>query len=512
MSIDLDEGDVDAFRRTISKCLGLRSDRARDGFYGDVLRRRLDETRQSCAGYLHRLETERPRAEFAALADELTVPETYFFRNIDQFTAFSEHVLPERLKQRSGGDEVRVLSAGCASGEEAYTLAILFRELLEPGQTASVLAVDLNPSVLERAKSGRFSAWSLRETPIAMQERWFRHDGRDVVIDDEIRSAVRFEQHNLIEDDSRIFGSEQYDAVFCRNVIMYFTPESCRGVVQRISRSLVPGGFLFLGHAETLRGVTQDFELRHTNQTFYYQRKAEGDRVSVTSPKAASPSADEGPALSVLVDQTDAWVEAIQEASERVKQLVVGAAERGIDPAAVDPTPPAVPAPVGLGLGEALALLREERFDEALHVLEGLPSGASDDPDVLLLRAVLLTHVGLLTLAEEVCTHLLDIDEFNASAHYVLALCREGLGDVAGAVDHDGIAAYLDQNFAMPRLHLGLLARRTGDLPAMRNEFDLAARLLECEDASRLLLFGGGFSRAALIELCSADARGLARS
>jgi chemotaxis protein methyltransferase CheR len=122
-----------------------------------------------------------------------------------------------------------------------------------------------------------------------------------------------------------------------------------------------------------------------------------------------------------------------------------------------------------------------------------------------LLQAVLTTHAGFLTRAEEACQRLLRIDELSAGAHYVLALCHEGMGDLSAAVEHDRMAAYLDPHFAMPQLHLGLLARRAGDLAGMRSELTLAVALLEHEDSSRLLLFGGGFSRDALIALCRAE-------
>jgi chemotaxis protein methyltransferase CheR len=124
---------------------------------------------------------------------------------------------------------------------------------------------------------------------------------------------------------------------------------------------------------------------------------------------------------------------------------------------------------------------------------------------VLLLRAVLLTHGGRLALAEETCRRLLALDELNAGAHYLLALCREGAGDRRAAAEHDQVAAYLDPAFAMPRLHLALLARRHGDRETARRELAQAALLLEREDASRLLLFGGGFGREALVALCRAE-------
>jgi chemotaxis protein methyltransferase CheR len=138
-------------------------------------------------------------------------------------------------------------------------------------------------------------------------------------------------------------------------------------------------------------------------------------------------------------------------------------------------------------------------------MLNSLPSDAARDPDVLLLRAVLLTHGGDLAQAEQVCTELLEQDETSAGARYLLALCRESAGDQEGACHQDQIAAYLDPTFAMPRLHLGLLARRGGDSRAARRELEQALSLLSREDTSRVLLFGGGFTREALVKLCKAE-------
>jgi chemotaxis protein methyltransferase CheR len=265
---------------------------------------------------------------------------------------------------------------------------------------------------------------------------------------------------------------------------MYFAPERMRAAIDRIARALAPGGFLFLGHAETLRGVSDDFHLCHTNDTFYYQRKTSFQPVARRPP----PVSDRvGQAVAAIVDT--GWVEAIRSATERVAALFPGGA---IEPA---PAPAWDPAP-------AFELLRRERFGEALSHVQARPGEARGDPDVMLLEATLLTHGGHLAAAEAVCRALLAIDELNAGAHYVLALCREHAGDGIAAAEHDRVAAYLDPSFAMPRLHLGLLARRSGDREAARRELARALFLLEREDAARLLLFGGGFNREALMALC----------
>ena len=156
-------------------------------------------------------------------------------------------------------------------------------------------------------------------------------------------------------------------------------------------------------------------------------------------------------------------------------------------------------------VGEAIELLRRERYCEALGVIRDVSPAFSQDPEVLLLRAVLQTHSGDLSKAEQTCAELLALSDMNAGAHYLVALCREAAADRAGAIEHDQAAVYLDQDFAMPRLHLGLLARRAGDGAKARRELGQALLLLQREDSSRLLLFGGGFSREALVELCRSE-------
>jgi chemotaxis protein methyltransferase CheR len=118
---------------------------------------------------------------------------------------------------------------------------------------------------------------------------------------------------------------------------------------------------------------------------------------------------------------------------------------------------------------------------------------------------VLLTNRGELPEAQRVCQQVLELDELNAGAHYLMALCREHAGDRDGAIEHDQAATYLDSAFAMPHLHLGLVAKRSADLQTARRELAHALPLLAREDASRILLFGGGFTRGALVEFCRAE-------
>jgi chemotaxis protein methyltransferase CheR len=515
MTVTLDARAVERFRAFVTRRFGLHLDDTKLGGIADLLRRRLDANGQSCAAFLDALETEHASPELRALAAELTVPETYFFRNIDQFRAFTEVVVPDRLRARGEAKQLRILSLGCATGDEPYSLAILLREAgLDPSWQVSIVGLDVNRAVLEKAQRGRFTRWALRETPADFERRWFRQEGAELVLDEEIRRSVTFEEHNLVEGTRDAWPAGTYDVVFWRNVMMYFAPQHAQAVVARVTRALAPGGYLFLGHAETLRGISNDFHLRHTHETFYYQRKLDSERRDLRAPepsvdRALAASAPEP--LAALFEGADSWVDTIHKASQRIRVLS-DASQPSEDTTTTTATTEregrgarSVTTKPAWNLALTLELLEEERFTDALELLGTLPPESSLDPQVLLLRAVLLTHSGQLARAEEVCHELLAVDELDAGAHYLLALCREGAGDRRAAADHDQVAVYLDPGFAMPRLHLGLLARRANDRESARRDLGQALVLLQREDASRLLLFGGGFGREALITLCRTE-------
>jgi chemotaxis protein methyltransferase CheR len=483
--------DMDRFRSAIVKRVGLQFDDARVGFLAEVLQRRMSKLGCSGDDYLHDLERASSNGEFNALARELTVGETYFFRNHEQFKALAEVALPERMRIDRVPRTLRLLSAGCASGEEAYSLAIVARETIaDPSWEVEIRAVDLNPGALEKAARARYSPWALRETLPDMQRKWFRIDGGSLLLDESIRSAVKFELANLAGEQPGLWLPETYDVVFCRNVLMYFAPDQMRAAIERIAHSLAPGGFLFLGHAETLRGVSDAFHLRHTHDTFYYERKGSISRPASRSVEPVVRRAAPG-TPGALGD--DAWFHTIRQATDRVAALMSSSASA--DTSVSPPTPAWDVAP-------AFDLLRQERFAEALNHVRAGPPAVEQDADVLLLKATLLVHHGQISGAEDACRRLLLIDELNAGAHYVLGLCREHSSDRDGANEHYQVAAYLDPEFAMPRLHMGLLARRAGDRDAARRELSQALVLLRREDSSRLLLFGGGFNREALMGLC----------
>jgi chemotaxis protein methyltransferase CheR len=507
------------FRGWIAQRLGLHFDDAKLEFLAEVLHRRADKQGLAIRPYLNRLEGANLDAEPQALALELTVPETYFFRHIDQFRAFADVALPEAQAARRPTRQLNMLSAGCASGEEPFSLAMVVRERgADRGWNVAIRGVDLNPAMLAKAARGRYSSWALRETPSTSQHRWFQAVGKEFELDEGIRAAVTFQEVNLAQDNAGLWAQEKYDVIFCRNVLMYFTPDSAQALVARLTRSLAPGGHLFLGHAETLRGMSNDYHLRHTHGAFYYQRryaqrnqragKCEHDSYGVWQDTLLEPFAV-GPMASVPKPRsTETWLDTIRSASDCIQAL---SARPTAEPESRIRGKSSRAAKTSEQLPGILELLREERFSDALDLLGRLPVESAQDADVMLLHAVLLTHSGRLSAAENVGTQLLERDELNTGAHYLLALCRESAGDRQGARDHDHAAIYLDSSFAMPRLHLGLMAKRAGDWEGAQRQLGQALLLLKRENASRLLLFGGGFGREALIALCRAELKSAGR-
>jgi chemotaxis protein methyltransferase CheR len=321
---------------------------------------------------------------------------------------------------------------------------------------------------------------------------------------------VTFEERNLVDEDPLFWQSLACDVVFCRNVLMYFAPDKARDVVRRIGGALLPGGFFFLGHAETLRGLTQEFHLCHTHDTFYYRRRDASEAVVATATWGGPSREQAEDPLPAVVEWPAPWVDVIQRASERIATLADGRSRSpGQDAPRTTPAgqAAATAAPRTWDLGLVLEAVRQERFSDALDLICSLPPDSHEDPDALLLRAVLLTNNGRLDESEEVCSRLLAVDELNAGAHYVMALCREHAGDSTGAIEHGQTAIYLDAGFAMPHLHLGIMAKRSGDTATAQRELGQALILLAREDASRLLLFGGGFSRDTLLQLCRTELR-----
>ncbi len=213
--------------------------------------------------------------ELATIIDELTTNETYFLRERNQLRALIEEILPDLLARRGRGP-VNVWSAGCSSGEEPYSIVMLALEAgLRPGIDLRVHASDISRRCLSRARAGEYRAASFRETPPLFRARYFEEKDGNLRLSPDVRRHVSFMRLNLLEP-ARFALLGALDVVLCRNVIIYFDRETKKRVVESFAERLVPGGYLLLGHSESLIHVTSSFELSHLRNDLVYRKPGPG--------------------------------------------------------------------------------------------------------------------------------------------------------------------------------------------------------------------------------------------
>jgi chemotaxis protein methyltransferase CheR len=239
----------------------------------------------SVADYLRMLADPDAAAERQALLDEVTIPETHFFRNPPQIRALRQHVLPELMRLAAGRRKLRIWSAGCSTGEEPYTIAMLVRELLpaNAGWDVKIIATDISTRALAAAGRGRYAERAFVMTDPVDRQRFFvlDTDSRAYSVRPEVRDLVEFRHHNLVADTPP-FEPGEVDLVLCRNVTIYFDRDTTKRLMTRLHSCLSDGGYLFLGHAETLWQISNDFSLVSLGDAFLYRRQSEnGERRQV---------------------------------------------------------------------------------------------------------------------------------------------------------------------------------------------------------------------------------------
>jgi len=215
-----------------------------------------------------------PRAdgEFDVIYDLVTTNETYFFREPAQFTAFVEEIVPELVSGKAV-KKIRIWSAGCSSGEEPYSIAMLLQEAGWFDRASfEIFASDLNQQVLARARKGHYRETAFRSTDPTLREKYFaRQADGSWHIADSIRNRVSFGRVNLY-DEARVAVLGSLDVIFCRNVIIYFDDASKKSVIRNFYNRLLDGGYLLLGHSESLISLSTEFKLKHLKNDMVYQK------------------------------------------------------------------------------------------------------------------------------------------------------------------------------------------------------------------------------------------------
>lgn len=212
--------------------------------------------------------------ELSDIMDVLTTNETYFFREAFQLKAFSEEIIPELMSRKgaSGDRTLRIWSAGCSTGEEPYTIAMLLLGIpLLSGWKLEIIGTDISQRVLQHARKGVYGRSAFRATDEEYVRRFFvEHEG-GLKVKDSVRELVTISHLNLF-DSTRIALLGKMDVIFCRNVIIYFDQAAKKRVIESFYRSIQPEGYLLLGHSESLMNITTVFTLKHLKNDMVYQK------------------------------------------------------------------------------------------------------------------------------------------------------------------------------------------------------------------------------------------------
>jgi chemotaxis protein methyltransferase CheR len=475
MKLDLTDTDFARLTRFLHDTAGLVFDDSRRDSLGYALGERIPRTEfTDVTPYLDHVMSPDGVEERQHLLDEVTIPETYFFRNPPQIRALGRQVLPELVRANAESKRLVIWSAGCSTGEEPYTVAMLLLELIPDIRDwdVRIIATDVSQRALSAARRGRYGQRSVQLADAERVGRFFDFENGDYVVKPEVRALVSFRHHNLVTDPSPFFNRE-IDLVLCRNVTIYFNRETTRGLMDRFHRSLTDGGYLFLGHAETLWQITDAFRLVTLGDAFVYRRidppKVER-RIGLGTLKAfgwragAGPGPVEAPEPSVP-QQSPPFVPPANPA-RLLSRLQIPVRE----------PQPVIPAP-----------------GPAAPLVDYLPS---------LQRVHAELAAGRYLLAAEMAESLAAHEPLLAEAHYLrgMALCNQGRD--RDALESLRKAVYLDANAGFAHFLLAGALARLGEDAAAAQSYRAAAETLGRRAGDAVAAELGGRSIAELIVLC----------
>ncbi len=269
----LTESEFRLFKELIYEECGINFVEEKRGFLESRLKKRMESQGiKSAYEYYYTIKHSAQKwQELPALLDALMICETSFFRNLPQFELLRDEVLPELIarKRKSGSRTIRIWSAGCSTGQEPYSAVMMLLNSMPDANLWSirVFASDLSFTALERAQSGQYRPEQLKGVDRGSVQRYFTQDNGHYVLADSVKRHVIFDYHNLKHDN----GLRGLDIIFCRNVLIYFDADEQRRLITRFTNSLVPSGYLFLGHAESLQGITGRFTMLHKNKGIAYR-------------------------------------------------------------------------------------------------------------------------------------------------------------------------------------------------------------------------------------------------
>jgi chemotaxis protein methyltransferase CheR len=417
------------------------------------------------------------QTQIATLASHLTVGETYFFREPKTFARLEARILPELMHCRRGSEQrLRIWSAGCCTGEEPYSIAILLGKMIPdlPDWHLMILATDIHPRFLQKGAEGVYNEWSFRGIPRGIKERYFtRTKGDGWAILPHIKQMVTFSALNLADDTypSLLNNTNAMDIIFCRNVLMYFTPEKAEEVIHKLYRALMPGGWLLVSPSETSHILFAQFETVNFPDVILYRKPQIG--ATETGRVGEWELRLPGSPLGGIADAS------FPAAEEQPK----------IEASHVAPYP-------------AAAKLYEQ--GHAAEAAESLGASRSENPadtQALAELARVYANQGQLAAALVWCEKAVAADKLNPGSHYLLATILQERGQTTESMQSLKRALYLDQHFVLAHFALGTLTRRQGRLKESHKHFANALALLSAYGQDEILPESEGMTAGRLREI-----------
>jgi chemotaxis protein methyltransferase CheR len=439
-----------------------------DGYYGlrIALQARMPALGLDDAGdYVRRLRERAGEAELRALLPFVTVGKTEFFRDTRQFEAFEGLIFPAVLSAAAAeGRAAKLWSAGCATGEEPYSLAMVATERGATRERVDIWATDLNPVAAETAARGVYPARRLVGLSEERVHRFFKESNGSYEVVPSVRQLVRFEPHNLAAPIWPQVHVGSLDVIFCRNVIIYFDEPTIAGVMERFFEALRPGGWMFLGYSESLFKVSTRFEMVEIGGAFAYQRPLRRSGVSqapavvAAAPRAPAASPPASPALpgtrpspaprtsprTVSLAAEPTWMDS-------------GVFERQRTPAE--------------RLAGVVSAVEAGDFPKALRKVRRLTDDKPDDLAARLTLGNVQALMGSIDEAREAYQAVLAREPLCVEARLYLALTAMQARELDVAVFELKRALFLEPTLAVGHFLLGQVCERSSDLEGARRAY-----------------------------------------
>jgi chemotaxis protein methyltransferase CheR len=449
--------NLSPFKTLIKERCGLTC----EGNCEEKLARALDERSAALAvapaDYYVRLRGDQ--TEFQELVNLLTINETYFFREPEQINLLVEHIVPRLLAARTDNSPVRILSAGCSSGEEPYSLVMALMEKYgdNVAQLFSFAGGDLDTAVLGKAREGRYTDFSFRGVPEKIRSHYFERDPRGLALKSHVKNRVSFHELNLLADSfpSALRG---FDIIFFRNVSIYFDMPTRKIIQRNLASLLKDDGLLMIGTAETLANDLGVLPLVEERGLFYFVK----GNPPLAKTLSFNPSYSSAAIASVPLEQRkiERTFSAPQAAVFPLPPAVKREEFASIGPAV---SAPKVPEKTQPSLVSARQHILDKRYDEALPELKALLRDEPNNTEALLLKAHALINRKAFAAAEQLAQRVLASNAWSIDALLLLGLAAKWQQHHADAIRHFKHAVYSRHECWVAHYYLADLYRDSGE-------------------------------------------------